>query len=271
MQVTVYPHRGTRPRRRRTQSFPRLEDCWLIDAALNRGQVFPKQRIAGVQWPTAPRIPWSVVWRRSMQRAEKTREVRRGRAFIDEWRDERRFTRQPSRHAPRPGESASRSADTDKVWDGQRQVMREDGEPVLFVLDEWRRCRAAGQANCEILPQTERPVVPPFDGFDERKPGEVGMLLVQQRANERDVNRRFRGWQHRSSVHVPAARSVRYAPAAADTSWGCASGTIAVQLTRKGELRLSHDDGPGAILATSSRESDVEHVCLVLHRLMSKR
>ena len=211
MQVAVYPHRGARPRGRRTQTFPRLEDCRLIDAALNRSQVFAKQRVASVQRPTAPRIPWSVVRCRSMQRAEKTREVRRGCVFIDGWRGERRFTRQPSRHAPRPGESASRSTDADKVGDGQRQVLREDGEPALFVLDEWRRCRAAGQANCQILAETERPVVPPFDGLDKGKSGEVGVLLRQQRADERDVNRRFRGWRHSSSVHVPATRSVRQA------------------------------------------------------------
>jgi hypothetical protein len=204
MQVAVYPHRGTGPRRRRAQSFPRLEDRWLIDAARNRGQVFAKQRVTGRQRGTAPRIPRSVVWRRPMQRAEKTREVRRGCACIDGWRGERRFTRQPSRHAPRPGESASRSTDADKVGHGQRQVLREERKPALFVLDEWRRCRPAGQANCQILAETERPVVPPFAGLDKGKSREVGVLLRQQRADERDVNRRFRGWRHGSSVHVPA-------------------------------------------------------------------
>jgi hypothetical protein len=110
MQVAVYPHRGTGPRRRRAQSFPRLEDRWLIDAARNRGQVFAKQRVTGRQRGTAPRIPRSVVWRRPMQRAEKTREVRRC-GFSDGWGNQRRFTRQPSRHAQRPGKSASRPAD----------------------------------------------------------------------------------------------------------------------------------------------------------------
>jgi hypothetical protein len=89
-----------------------------------------------------------------MQRTEKAGKVGRGCVFIEEWRDERRFTGQPSRHAPRPGKSAPWSADADRARNGQRQARREKREPALFVLDERRRYGATGQANhqSEVMP-----------------------------------------------------------------------------------------------------------------------
>jgi hypothetical protein len=70
--------------------------------------------------------------------------------------------------------------------------MRKDGQPPLFVLDERRRCRAAGQANSEILAQTERPVVPPLDGLHKRKAGEIRMLFLQQRLDQSNIDCHFR-------------------------------------------------------------------------------
>jgi hypothetical protein len=184
----------------------------------NRGEVFAKQRAAGVQRDAASRIPRRVLRRRPMQRAEKTGEVERGCVFVEGWRDERRVTRQPSRHAPRPGKSASRSADADRDRNGQRQARREEREPALLVLDEQSRYRAAGQANDQILAETEHPVVPPFAGVGEGKPGEVRVLLLQQRADEDDVDRRFRGRQHVSrhvsSVLLPGGEIAAGVPAA---------------------------------------------------------
>ena len=200
MQVTVYPHRGPRPARRRTQTFPRLDHDRAVDPIPDRRNVFAKQHVAGAQRDTAPRVQGRIVWCRSMQRAEKTGEVGRGREFIQRGRNQGCFTWKPSGHAPRPGKPTSGSADADRIGNGQRQVRREDGEPALFALDDRRRCRAARQANRELLAETEHPVIPPFVDVGKRKPRELGVLLSQQRSDERDVNRRFRRWRHRSSV-----------------------------------------------------------------------
>lgn len=133
--------------------------------------MFVKQRRAVLQRDTAPRVPWSIVGGRSMQRSEKTGEVGCGCVFSERGRDERRFTVQPSRHAPRPRKSAHCSADADGARNGHRQVTCEGRQPVLFVLDELRRYRATGQTNCQIVAETERAVVQPFPGIDEKEPG----------------------------------------------------------------------------------------------------
>ena len=200
MQVTVYPHRCARPARRRTQTFPRLDHDRAVDPIPDRCDVFAKQHVAGAQRDAAPRVPGRIVWCRSMQGAEKTGEVGRGREFIDRGRHQRCFTGKPSGHAPRPGKSTSGSADANRVGNGQRQVRREDGEPALFVRDERSRRRTARQANRQLLAETEHPVIPPFVGVGKRKPRELGVLLSQQRSDEMDVNRRLRRWRHRSSV-----------------------------------------------------------------------
>ena len=51
---------------------------------------------------------------------------------------------------------------------------------MLFVLDEWRRCGAAGQPNTQVAAETKRPVVPPLGRLDKGKTGEAGMLLLQR-------------------------------------------------------------------------------------------
>ena len=131
-----------------------------------------------------------------MQRVEKTGQVLRSCVFIERRRDERCFTTQPPRHAPPPGKSTPGSAYPNRGRNGEGQVRREDREPPLFVFDERSRCRTARQANRQILAETERPVVPPFAGLDNGKCGEVGMLFLQQRADERYVNEHFRRRRH---------------------------------------------------------------------------
>jgi hypothetical protein len=73
------------------------------------------------------------------------------------------------------------------------------------VLDERSRCRTAGQANRQFLAEAERPVVPPFARVGEGKAGQICVLLFEQRADEVNVDRRFRGRRlhvrHSSSVH----------------------------------------------------------------------
>ena len=72
---------------------------------------------------------------------------------------------------------------------------------MLFVLHLRSRYCAAWQANRQISTEAEYPVVPTFAGLDEGKFSEVGLLLLQQRADESDINRHFRGRRHRRSLH----------------------------------------------------------------------
>src|SRR5262245_30590497 len=103
MQVAVYPPWGTSPSRHRKQPLPRVDDGRAIHSTVERGELFAKQRITGPQRAPPEWILWSVVRSRSVQDAEKTGEVGGGCVLIERWRDERRFTGQPSGYAPRPG------------------------------------------------------------------------------------------------------------------------------------------------------------------------
>jgi hypothetical protein len=64
---------------------PRLDDWRRVDSTRNRGDMFAEQSVAGMQGDAAPRIPWRIMWRRSMQRAQKTGEVGGGCVVIERW------------------------------------------------------------------------------------------------------------------------------------------------------------------------------------------
>ena len=158
-----------------------------------RREVFAKQRVASVQTDTAPRISWRIAWRRLVKRSEKTREFRRYSIFIEAWRLERCFTTEPARYAPRPGKSACGSANADRSGDLQRQQRRKDRKPALLVLDEGSGYGAARQTNCQFVSEPERPVIPSFPCVNKGKRGEIGVLLLEQRADEDAVDCYFRG------------------------------------------------------------------------------
>ena len=94
------------------------------------------------------------------------------------------LTWEPGNDAPMPRVSAARVPHTDRSGYSDGQAGRDRRQPGLLVTDELRGSGSARQANGQPGSEAEHGVVPPGVDVSEFETSHVGMLLVQERADE---------------------------------------------------------------------------------------
>ena len=167
----------------------------LIDAVAHRGGALVERRAAMSVGRRLHRCS-------NVQRGQEVPERRRSLERIVRWSRRRIEPRQPGTDAPRPRVAARRVADTNRRGDRQRQHRRETREPSVFVVGECGRERATRKAHDEFVSERNVHVVPTRDRNTQREFREIEMLVTQQRAHQRVVDRHLCN-RHVRSGHLP--------------------------------------------------------------------
>ncbi|MFZ0160505.1 MAG: hypothetical protein WAL50_15870 [Kineosporiaceae bacterium] len=125
-----------------------------------------------------------VLRRRNVQRTEEGAQRGGGVLWIGRGRGRGGHPRQVRQHAPCPGIPLARHPDAHRHGDRQRQPGRDDGQPLLLVLDERRGDRAAWQTDDELVAEAQHDIVPALGERRQRQVSEVGVLRGQQAKDE---------------------------------------------------------------------------------------
>ena len=122
-----------------------------------------------------------------VQGADELTQLQGQRRWIGGWCGAGRAAIEPRHDAPRPREPASGPTRAHRHGNGQRKGWSQHGKPPLLAHDQIHGQGPARQADRQPIAQAEKVVVPTRRGVGDRKAGKVGMLLAQQRADQRRV------------------------------------------------------------------------------------